>query len=613
MITSRYALHQLCVVAHFHKAWILYFLLTELSLYFSEFARYVIYRCLLIPDYFISSLPNWTLMVLKRNINQDSDDSSEFPARESKRKHPSTAFFTGLTSYSSPQELALSLEPLIRSWVREEIERTLQSTLRSSLNDTETSQSRSIQLLFDDIFPSSLFTGSKVSINNRPIKVLLHDASSNQRITSGPLSLVKVGVVVLNGEFNPDDREDWTEEEFSQKVIRERAGKRPLLTGDLIIQLRNGVGYLGDISFTDNSSWIKSRTFRLGLKLINHSGEFRVREGVSKPFTVRDHRGEPYRKHYPPTLDDEIWRLEKIAKDGASHKRLIQKGISCVKDFLRLYVTDPSLLRKMLACGTNIWEKITEHVNTCLLDNSEWYIYNAGENIVLLFNCIYELVGAILDGQKFQPLDKLDVFQKRMVEDFKCRVYKNLNYLVLLEDHSLIGEAVLTSNLQIGLSHTPSSSQQTMNHPVGQAQVELQSNSDYTTISQPLAYTVQQDSPTAVSMPESFHGMQAFNSNLASSFLVSDPCSSIYPGDYDWGSSGSLESLEMTDYLPPNNNYQFETPVWQGNGLLASSSVQPVSPNIGFHITRHGNPRAIWCTIRAVLKWKTLVKRNVAI
>ncbi|KAJ8529585.1 hypothetical protein K7X08_036420 [Anisodus acutangulus] len=490
-------------------------------------------------------------MVQKRNINQASDDSSEFPARESKRQHPSTSLFTGLRSYSSPQELALRLEPSIRRWVREEVERTLQSIQRSSLDHTETSQLRAIQLHFDDILPSALFTGSRVeSVDNRPIKVFLHDASSNQRITSGLISTVKVRVVVLSGEFNPDDQEDWTEEEFSKNVVCEREGKRPLLTGDLTIQLRNGVGHLGDISFTDNSSWIKSRTFRLGLKLINYSGELRVREGVSKPFTVRDHRGEAYQKHYPPTLDDEIWRLEKIAKDGASHKRLSQKGISCVKDFLQLYVTDPSLLRKMLACGINIWEKITEHVKTCALDNSEWYIYNAGESIVLMFNCIYELVGAILDGQTFQSLDKLDVFQKRMVEDFKRRVYKNLDCLVLLEDHSVIGQAVLASNLQIGLFHTPSSSQQTMTYPVEQGQVELQSNSDHTTISLPLAYTGQQDSPTAVSMPESFHGMQAFNSTLASSFLVSDPSSSIYPGDYDWGSNDSIESLGMTDYLP---------------------------------------------------------------
>ncbi|XP_016493429.1 calmodulin-binding protein 60 B-like isoform X1 [Nicotiana tabacum] len=552
-------------------------------------------------------------MVQKRNINRDSDDGSEFSARESKCQHPCNALFTGLRSYSSPQELALRLEPSIRKWVREEIERTLQSTLRSSLNEEETTQSRAIQLHFEDTLPSTLFTGSKVeNVDNRPIKVVLHDANSNQRITSGPISSVKVSVVVLNGEFNPNDREDWTEEEFSRKVVREREGKRPLLTGDLIIQLRDGVGHLGDISFTDNSSWIKSRTFRLGLKLINRSGELRVREGVSEPFTVKDHRGEANKKHYPPALGDEIWRLEKIAKAGASHKRLSQKGISCVKDFLRLYVTDPSLLREVLACGTtnNTWEKITEHANTCVLDNSEWYIYNAGESIVLLFNCIYKLVGAILDGQNCQSLDKLDVFQKRMVEDSKRRAYKNLNHLIVLEDPSLIGQAVLASNLQIGFCHIPSSSQQNMNYRVEQGRVELQSNSVCATISPSLAYTVQQDSATAVSTPESFHGMQAFNSTLASSFLISDPCCSIYPGDYDWGSSGSIKSLGMTDFLPPNNNYQLGTPVLPGNGLFASSSIQPVSPDLGFHIARGGNPRAIWCTIRAVLKWKTLVKRK---
>lgn len=51
-----------------------------------------------------------------------------------------------------------------------------------------------------------------------------------------------------------------------------------------------------------------------------------------------------------------------------------------------------------------------------------------------------------------------------MVEDLKRNVYKNLNCLAPFEDHSLIGRAVLTSNLQIGLSHIRSSSQQNMNY-----------------------------------------------------------------------------------------------------------------------------------------------------
>ena len=54
-----------------------------------------------------------------------------------------------------------------------------------------------------------------------------------------------------------------------------------------------------------------------------------------------------YKKHHPPSLHDEVWRLERIAKDGAFHTRLASKNILTVKDFLRLHVTDPSALRNV--------------------------------------------------------------------------------------------------------------------------------------------------------------------------------------------------------------------------------------------------------------------------
>lgn len=53
------------------------------------------------------------------------------------------------------------------------------------------------------------------------------------------------------------------------------------------------------------------------------------------------------KKHYPPSLDDEIWRLEKIAKDGKYHERLDKKGVRTVKDFMRMHTTDPGSLRKV--------------------------------------------------------------------------------------------------------------------------------------------------------------------------------------------------------------------------------------------------------------------------
>lgn len=54
-----------------------------------------------------------------------------------------------------------------------------------------------------------------------------------------------------------------------------------------------------------------------------------------------------YKKHYPPALHDEVWRLDRIAKDGALHKKLIMAEIFTVEDFLRHYVRDPQKLRSV--------------------------------------------------------------------------------------------------------------------------------------------------------------------------------------------------------------------------------------------------------------------------
>ena len=54
-----------------------------------------------------------------------------------------------------------------------------------------------------------------------------------------------------------------------------------------------------------------------------------------------------YKKHYPPALTDDVWRLEKIGKDGSFHKKLNNAGIFIVEDFLRLVVKDPQKLRNV--------------------------------------------------------------------------------------------------------------------------------------------------------------------------------------------------------------------------------------------------------------------------
>jgi hypothetical protein len=103
--------------------------------------------------------------------------------------------------------------------------------------------------------------------------------------------------VVLQGDFPVGDDENWPQADFESFVVKERDGKRPLLTGDLSVTLKDGLGTLGEFHFTDNSSWIRSRKFCLGLKVApGYCEGVRVREAKSESFTVKDHRGE--RKSY---------------------------------------------------------------------------------------------------------------------------------------------------------------------------------------------------------------------------------------------------------------------------------------------------------------------------
>lgn len=51
---------------------------------------------------------------------------------------------------------------------------------------------------------------------------------------------------------------------------------------------------IGDVSFTDNSSWVRSRKFLLALQVAPDQCPpgIRIREAKTEAFTVKDNRGE---------------------------------------------------------------------------------------------------------------------------------------------------------------------------------------------------------------------------------------------------------------------------------------------------------------------------------
>ncbi|CAI5999689.1 unnamed protein product, partial [Closterium sp. NIES-65] len=302
---------------------------------------------------------------------------------------------------------------------------------------------RDLRLQFRNKLALPLFTGGKVEgEGSEPIRVFLQDGDTGSVVTTGPEANLKLEVVVLEGDFSRDDEDDWLPGEFDQFLVKERDGKRPLLTGETFVVLKDGLGVMGEITFTDNSSWIRSRKFRLGVRVSpGQVGESRVREGKTEAFTVKDHRGELYKKHYPPALTDEVWRLDRIGKDGAFHKRLNQAGIFTVEDFLRLVVMDPQKLRNILGSGMSnkMWENTVEHAKTCVL-NGKLHVYYADDkqNIGVIFNNIFQLMGLIADSQ-YMSVDLLSESEKIYVDKLVKVAYENWENVVEYDGEALIG------------------------------------------------------------------------------------------------------------------------------------------------------------------------------
>lgn len=342
------------------------------------------------------------------------------------------------------------LEPLIRRVVKEEVEMALRKYMttmkRNCGKDVYACEFRSLKLKFLDVISPPVFTGTRIEGEESSLKVALVDAHTGQVISSGPESCAKVEIVVLEGDFDGDDGDNWTADEFKNNIVREREGKKPLLAGDAFLYLKEGIGWVSDISFTDNSSWTRSRKFRLGARLADSFEGISVQEAKTESFIVRDHRGELYKKHHPPSLSDEVWRLEKIGKEGAFHRRLSRERVNTVKDFLTLLYLDPTRLRNVLGTGmsTKMWEVTVEHARTCLLDKKVYLYYSSGsvQKTGVVFNIVGQVVGLLPECQ-FVSADKLSETQKDDARNLVICAFRHWEEVVSFEDESSLMDWVM--------------------------------------------------------------------------------------------------------------------------------------------------------------------------
>ncbi|CAO2818258.1 unnamed protein product [Amaranthus hypochondriacus] len=382
-------------------------------------------------------------------IDLDGDHSPD----DKRRKGPS--FRSVVLEAMQLKSFQSALEPMLRRVVKEEVESAIKkhilSLKRNSDEDIFSCELRNLQLKFLSTLSLPVFTGTRIEgENGSAIKVALVDAATEEVVQYSPESCAKVEVVVLEGDFDGDEGENWTVDEFKNNIVREREGKKPLLTGDVHLYLKDGTGSVGEISFTDNSSWTRSRRFRLGARVIGNYDGARIREAKTESFIVRDHRGELYKKHHPPSLSDEVWRLEKIGKDGAFHKRLTLERVRTVKDFLILLNLDPARLRNILGSGMSakMWEVTIEHARTCVLDKRVFLYYSpvSQHRNGVVFNVVGLVMGLFLDSQ-FVPVDNLPETDQIDSQRIVIEAFQHWDRVISFEDmESLIGISSQTTS-----------------------------------------------------------------------------------------------------------------------------------------------------------------------
>ncbi|KAF8029714.1 hypothetical protein BT93_E2213 [Corymbia citriodora subsp. variegata] len=138
---------------------------------------------------------------------------------------------------------------------------------RANANSMGANDVRNLRLQIQTKLSDSLFTGKKLEIGGACISFAMINANTGDVVRSGLESSIKLDVFVLEGDFNKDDEDNWTQEEFENHVVKQREGKGPLLVGDLVVKLKEGVGEMGELIFNDNSSWNRSKRFRIQLKV----------------------------------------------------------------------------------------------------------------------------------------------------------------------------------------------------------------------------------------------------------------------------------------------------------------------------------------------------------
>ncbi|KAL6638421.1 hypothetical protein ACP70R_023916 [Stipagrostis hirtigluma subsp. patula] len=336
------------------------------------------------------------------------------------------------------QELAASCVQSVQIWleaalesavtrITEDVTKALTSFLsRAPRTMGDQNRPPKYKLSFINGLQKEIFTKKAIcATDGEPLKIRM-TVDDQQGTDPHRLLSAKIKVVVLYGDFNRHDQECWTSQEFKDNIVQPRDKVGAVLTGVSELSLKNGEAYLHGVTFIDNSKFVRSGKFRLGVMVDENPGE-RVLEGITEPFIVKDRRGEGSRKHEVPLLNDDVWRLNKISKYGVFHEALRGAGIFSVQDFLRFYYKDEQACANLIKAPELVWTTIVEHAKKSDPGRELYSFVMEGNNVMLFFNSVYQIVGATF-GDNYTPFSDLDNTGKDLVGQWIKGAYKNMTF-----------------------------------------------------------------------------------------------------------------------------------------------------------------------------------------
>ncbi|KAL7161578.1 hypothetical protein ACSBR2_042111 [Camellia fascicularis] len=388
------------------------------------------------------------------NVNVGSQEGNYSP-KDERRKPPRPDLRSVLSEIMKLQSDRCSetaVERLISGYVDKEVESALAEQKHpcnkkwDSGNEIQLSKSRSLQLQFLNKLSLPVLTGENIKgEENTSIGVALVDGLTGQVVNAGPEASAKVQIVVLDMDVNGYDGDNGTPEEFKNKIVGEREGQK-LLKGDVYLNLKDGRGFMGNIYFKHTKCWMRKKEYRLAARIVGAFHGIEVGQARTEPFIIEDKRGKLYQKHHPPTLSDAVWRLEKIGKDGAFHKRLTEDNIKTVKDFVTLLNIDPERLKRILGgrMPSKMWDITVDHARTCILDKRA-YLYcppSPQQKTTVVFNVVGQLIGLLME-QQLISVDKLSLTEKDDAHNLVVSAFQHWEQVVLVDD-----EASLTMGSQ---------------------------------------------------------------------------------------------------------------------------------------------------------------------